>query len=265
MSIHDLEAIDVHGHYGDFDREGQPLYGRFVSADPQTVVSRARMARIKLSIVSPMQALAARGPLDALTGNEDAAAQAAQCDELLQWMVVNPLDPRTSDQAEEMLDLPQCVGIKMHPDGHRYKVADHGRMLFELAAKHKTVLQSHSGCPNSVPAEFVPFANEFPEVTLILSHLGNGFDNDLTHQVRAIQASKHGNIYTDTSSANSIMPELIEWAVAEVGADRILFGTDTPCYYAPWQRARIDCADIDDDDKRRILFGNAAEMFNLSV
>ena len=263
MSINDVEAIDVHSHYGDFIREGQPLHSRFGSADPQTVVSRASMCNVKLSIVSPLQALTPRGGADAFGGNEDAAIVIAKTDGLLQWVVVDPLDPRTYEQADEMLKLPKCVGIKMHPEEHEYKVAERGRELFEFAAKHKTVLQSHSGCPNSVPGEYVVFADEFPEVTLILSHLGNGFDDDLTHQVRAIQASKHGNIYTDTSSSKSIMPGLIEWAVAEAGSDRILFGSDTPCYFGPCQRARIDFAGISDDDKRSILCRNAAKIFNL--
>ena len=32
------------------------------------------------------------------------------------------------------------------------------------------------------------------------------------------------------SSARSILPGLVEWAVAEVGAEKILFGTDSPLY-----------------------------------
>ena len=61
----------------------------------------------------------------------------------------------------------------------------------------------------------------------------------------------------------SITPRLIEWAVREVGADRILFGTDTPLYAASMQRARIDLADIDDTVKRRILRENAQALLPL--
>ena len=78
--------------------------------------------------------------------------------------------------------------------------------------------------------------------------------------MRAIQASKHGNVLTDTSSMRSIMSGLIEWAVGEVGAERILYGTDTPCYFAPSQRARIDRADLTDTEKRMILRDNAKRL-----
>jgi predicted TIM-barrel fold metal-dependent hydrolase len=56
---------------------------------------------------------------------------------------------------------------------------------------------------------------------------------------------------------------LIEWAVREVGAERILFGTDTPLYFTAMQRARIDHADLGDEDKRLILRDNAVRVLNL--
>jgi hypothetical protein len=64
-----------------------------------------------------------------------------------------------------------------------------------------------SGEPNSLPADFMPFANEFPEVTLILAHLGNSgaAGSSLELQVRAIQASRHGNVYADTSSRAGVL------------------------------------------------------------
>jgi predicted TIM-barrel fold metal-dependent hydrolase len=114
-----------------------------------------------------------------------------------------------------------------------------------------------------LPADFVRFANEFPEVTLILAHLGNsGVTADSPDlQVRAIQASRHGNVYVDTSSAQSLLPGLVEWAVHEIGPERILFGSDTPLYFAASQRARIDDAEIGDNEKRKILLENAQRVF----
>ena len=136
---------------------------------------------------------------------------------------------------------------------------------FEFAAGHEAVVMTHSGEQNSMPEDYVQFADDFADVTLILAHLGCGHDGDPTHQVRAIQASRQGNIYTDTSSANNIRPGLIEWVVDEVGPKRLLFGTDSPLYWAPMQRARIDTAEIDDDAKRLILRDNAVRVLNVSL
>ena len=91
--------------------------------------------------------------------------------------------------------------------------------------------------------------------------IDTGDDGDPTHQVRAIQAGRHANIYTDTSSAQSLMPNLIEWAVREIGAERILFGTDSPVYFSPMQRARIEYAGIALEARRLILSGNAERLF----
>ena len=49
----------------------------------------------------------------------------------------------------------------------------------------------------------------------------------------------------------------------EVGADKMLFDTDSPVYFTPMQRARIDYADISKADKRKILSGNAEKLFGV--
>ena len=262
-AISNLSAIDVHGHYGRYEGAGVPaLKQRFMSGDPATVLARARQANTAYTVVSPIRGLMPRGDADVVAANEDARRVVDQTDGLLQWVIVDPLQTETFDQARRMLQLPKCVGIKIHPEEHCYSIAEHGRSIFELAAQFDAVVLSHSGEPNSLPMDFVPFADDFPPVKLILAHLGHsgatGTSVDL--QVRAIQASKQGNLLADTSSARSIMPGLIEWAVGEVGADHVLYGSDTPLYFAPSQRARIDGADLTDTEKGMVLCDNAKRL-----
>ncbi len=261
MSIKDLKAIDVHAHLGVCRGGKSKLLDEFRSGDAETVLRRAQQANTCLTIASPIEALMPRFKADPVRGNEEAARIIAQTEGLLQWVVVDPLKPETYEQAAEMLALPKCVGIKVHPELHGYAITEQGTAIFEFAARHRTTIMAHSGEENSMPEDFVKFANEFPKVTLIVAHLGFGWDNDPTHQVRAIQSSKHGNVFADTSSALNINPRLIEWAVKEIGARLILYGTDSPLYFAPVQRARIDCADIRDQDKKLILCDNAKKLF----
>jgi len=255
-----IQAIDVHAHFGRYLGGGK-VANELMSADADVVVKRARLAKTRLTMVSPLKALMPRLGGNPVSANVDAVRVVAQSDELLQWVVVDPTQPKTYEQAEEMLKNPKCVGVKIHPEEHGYPITAHGKVIFEFAAEHHAIIQSHSGEESSLPADFVELANDFPEVVLILSHLGCGWDGDVTHQVRAIQASKGGNIFTDTSSAKSITSNLIEWAVSEVSAEHILYGTDSPLYFAPMQRARIDNADISDQDKRLILHDNAVLIF----
>ena len=55
-----IQAIDVHGHYGNYDR-GQPdLVNEFMTGDGELVVRRARQANTRLTMVSPLEALLPR-------------------------------------------------------------------------------------------------------------------------------------------------------------------------------------------------------------
>ena len=266
MSVSEIQAIDVHAHYGVFFRaSNSELNNSFATADAATVVRRATDCNTELTVVSPLWGLMPRGECDAAAGNEEAARVVPETPGLRQWVIIDPTNPATFEQAEQMLAQPHCVGIKIHPEEHLYPIREHGRRIFEFAAAHRAVVLTHSGEENSLPEDFVPLANDFPEVTLILAHIGCGFDGDRTHQIRAIGKSRHGNIYADTSSASSILPNLIELAVKEVGADRVLYGTDTPLYFAAMQRARIDHADLPDDAKQKILRNNALRILDLNL
>lgn len=254
-------AIDVHGHYGRYLGDPHRHNNEFMSADGPMVAARAAAASIQFTIVSPLQGLLPRRENHTFEANLHAAEMVAKTTGLLQYVVIDPRDPRTFDQADEMLRLPRCVGIKIHPEEHCYPISEQGDPIFQFAAARKAVVLTHSGEQNSLPADFVPLVNRFPEVRLILAHIGCGWDGDMTHQVRAIQQTIHGNTFADTSSARSVTPKLIEWAVREIGADRVLFGTDTPLYHTAMQRARIDESELSDHEKRLVLRENARLLF----
>lgn len=267
MKISDISAIDAHAHYGTYRRDaGDPLVDDCMTGTAAEVVARARACNVEWTIASPLAGLLPRGRADAVAGNDAAFREVPTVPGLLQYVIVNPLQPQTYDQARLMLKSPHCVGIKIHPEEHGYRIADEGDKLFDFLDEVQAPVMTHSGCPNSLPAAFVPFADKHPRVRLLLAHLGNGNGDpkgraDL--QVRAIQIARHGNLWVDTSSARSILPKLIEWAVKEIGAERILFGSDTPLYHVAMQRTRIEAAEIPDDAKRLILRDNAIGFFNL--
>lgn len=257
-----IQAIDVHAHYGVYKQERiSSIKCGFMSASAAEVVARARAVNTEWTIASPLKGLMPRGTADVVAGNKEAALVVPKTDGMLQWVIINPLCLETYRQAEEMLQHPRCVGIKIHPEEHLYPIKEHGRAIFAFAAKHRAIVLTHSGEQRSLPGDFIPFANDFPEVRLILAHLGCGWDGDPTHQVRAIQKSKRGNVWVDTSSAQNILPGLIEFGVRELGPEHLLYGTDTPLYFAAMQRARINHAAISDKAKRLILRDNAVKLF----
>ena len=166
-----------------------------------------------------------------------------------QWVVVDPRQPATFRQAERMLKSPRCLGIKIHPSYHGYDIEEHAEALFSFAAEHGTVMLMH---PQKI--EKMPFwADRYPEMKLIIAHLGS------TAHVEAIRSAHHGNIYTDTSGGASNLNHIVEYAAETVGADKVLFGTDN--YSCAFQYGRIVLSGLADEDKEKILFGNACRLF----
>ena len=252
-----LGAIDMHAHFGLHDTEDTPKT-RMFSGGPEVALERARLAGVRTTVVSAMAALTSKDPT---AGNDTARAAAEDNEGLRFYAVLNPTVQSSFDDVGQLLKHPRCVGIKIHPREHEYEIKEHGQAVFEFSAARQAVVSTHSGNPRCWPQDFIPFMNAIPEATLIVAHLGHDETGEsVVLQIEAIKQAEAGNVYTDTSSASSIFSGLIEYAVAELGADRIVFGTDSPCYYTPTQKARIEYAAISEAAKRAILWENAEKL-----
>jgi len=256
-----MKAIDIHGHFGPYDKGNRGLSDQMMSGNIEVVRRRAQATDICLTVVSAIHAMMPYGG-NVLQGNEDACEAAEQYSDIRFWAVLDPKIKETYKQVESLLSHPRCKGIKIHPTEHSYEIRDYGYEIFKFAGNHKAIIITHSGCHGSFPEDFIPFANHYPNVSLILAHLGNSADENVIRQVYALKRAKKNNVYIDTSSAKSINSGLIEWAVSEVGAKRILFGTDAPLYFTASQKARIEYAEIDEEAKQTILFRNAAQLLH---
>ena len=166
-----------------------------------------------------------------------------------QWVVIHPEQEDTFYQAEKLLRDPRVVGIKIHPSSHGYDILKWGDKLFSFANDLGATIMMH-------PIEeraMSDFANRYPDMRLIIAHLAD------EKFVDAMLGAKHGNIFADTSGGASSKNNVVEYAVKRVGAEKILFGTDT--YSTAFQLGRIAWARIPDEDKYQILRSNALTMF----
>ena len=169
-----------------------------------------------------------------------------------QWVVVDPRKRETFSQADAMLDSKNTLGIKIHPVYHGYDVTEYADKIFSFAAARRAVVLMH---PQSI--ERMPeFADRYPDMTLIIAHLN---DRKPGLYLDAIRAAKNGNLYTDTSGGSLTLNYALEYAVEAVGADKILFGTDT--YSCGLRYGRIAFSDLSEDDKKKIFFDNALRLF----
>jgi len=253
----EINAIDTHCHIHYTPVETlSPITlssvmqeGPYYTAYWDTLSQMEKAAKISAVFASPFEALTGRA--DTVQANEDMFKLVQDIPNLYQWVVIDPLNEKTFEQADRMLKSEKCVGIKLHPVLHKYTIEEQGEKIFSFAEKYSAIVQMHP----EKSADYVSFADSFPNVTFIIAHLGG-----LNH-INAIRNAKHRNVYTDTSGKAILKNLLIEYAVSQVGSDRILFGTDT--YAASAQRGRIEYAMISQQDKENILFNNAKKLFGI--
>src|SRR4051812_27270601 len=110
MNISQIQAIDVHGHYGPYmHRAGNPdLCNRLMSADAREVARRAKASNIVRTICSPTTGLFPRGGATAAVGNDEAWRVVPETDGLMQYVIVHPLQPESYEQARRMLGRGRC-------------------------------------------------------------------------------------------------------------------------------------------------------------
>ena len=260
-------AIDVHGHCGAY-RGYDGLAAKLMNAPAEVVARRAAECAIGLTVVSELSAFdpSPEEKVDVDAANARAVSSVEPIDTLRFYAVLNPLSDGWETNTARLLQHPKCVGVKLHPRWNYWRVDEYGDRVFGFLNEHKALTLTHTGNEGNDPLEFVPFANKYSGLRMILAHIGH--DEELRRRDRQIEAVKRctqGNVWADTSSSNSILARLIEFAVEEIGAERVLFGTDTPLYFAATHKARVAYAEISDEAKRKILHDNAAELLGIRL
>jgi predicted TIM-barrel fold metal-dependent hydrolase len=105
----------------------------------------------------------------------------------------------------------------------------------------------------STPPDLVDLAKRHPKATLICGHSGG----DWQLGIRAIRATT--SLYTETGGSDPTSG-FVEFAVKELGAGRVLFGSDAGGRSFASQLAKVQGADVPDEAKKRILGENLKRL-----
>jgi len=121
---------------------------------------------------------------------------------------------------------------------------------------------------HGLPLFIDDLAERYPDVPIILVKMGRGYT--FIFEMCLATAFKHENIYLETSQAR---PEHIRQAVSELGADRVVFGTD---WTGTWRTLylpkggiykasmeTVEAAGLTAAEKERVYGGNTAAIFGL--
>jgi hypothetical protein len=163
-----------------------------------------------------------------------------------------------------LAELERCVangpmvGVKLWV-AHRCSAKDLDPII-RRAAELKAVVFQHTWMKvngndpgESTPLDIVELAMRHPDVPLICGHTGGDWERG----VRAIRARK--NLYADLAGSDPCAG-YTEMAVRELGAERVIYGTDAGGRSFASQLGKVLGADIPAPAKELILSGNLQRL-----
>ena len=206
------------------------------------------------------------------------------------FFMVDPTQFEAPVGAAEAIDRDSLRTICLFPAMHRYSLHDDRvHAMFEVAAARPgTAVFVHCGVLSvgvrkklGLPSPFdVRFGNPldlhgvalaYPTVPVIIPHFGAGFLREAL-----MVADLCPNVLLDTSSSNSwirylpglTLDAVFKQALAVLGPDRLLFGSDSSFFPRGWvkdvydqQLAVLDRLGVDDSVKARVLGLNFDRIF----
>ena len=151
-------------------------------------------------------------------------------------------------------------GIKLHPALQGYLLCDElVYPLAELSEELGVPMFFHTGTPAfSLPTQLAELARRFPKVDFIMGHMGS---TDFKLEATLV-ALEFNNIYLDTSW---ILPDLVTHAVDAVGAERVLFGSDTPLSTLHVEIACRRAARMTDNERAQVMGLNILRLLGETV
>ena len=162
---------------------------------------------------------------------------------------------RVIEELERYVNEHGFVGLKIYSVPPLYKMVDpYMYPVIEKAAELRIPILSHS---NAEECEAV--SRLYPEAMLINAHMNNCPEGQGDWHRSIAAAKAFPNIILDTT-CSAFDNGMIEHAVEEVGAERIIYGSDSPLLDPLLQVAKVKGAEISDEAKELILHGNIERM-----
>ena len=245
----DFPIIDIHSHYGKWPF---PLRGRGVDFTLDLMKRRGINRTIMSSSLSIVY--------DFTAGNKQMADAIEGHPELLGYVTVNPnYFDASCRELEKYFKKPNFVGAKMHPmynrlDGNSRQT----RKLAQKIAEYGKPLLIHT-FGRGEPAKMFELARDCPNLKIIMGHAGG---DDWRGAVEVLRQTP--NTYMEFC-ATVHETDKVRRSVDAVGADRIMFGTDLDLINPAFTAGVYEESSLTTDEKERILYKNAMELFGIEV
>jgi uncharacterized protein len=170
-------------------------------------------------------------------------------DRFIGFASLNPKSTDATTVLEHAVDELGLRGLKLHPPLQDFFPNDETVFpVYEKAAQLDIPVVFHVGttpfgnrCKLSQanPLLIDDVANNFPELRIMLTHLGT-----LWHNESFMIVEKHPNVYIDTAAYLYEIPRLLDVnLVKRLGANKVVFGTDYPSPFADEPHCMKDFVD----------------------
>jgi uncharacterized protein len=247
--LNELRIIDAHAHLGCI----HPCH--ITAPAVEEKISAMDALGVEKSAVSSFLAI---GP-EVERGNDELAEAIRRFpDRIICYAVVNPrVREQVIPELTRCFDQLGMTAIKLHPHFHGYSIEDSiCEAVFEFANSRACPVLSHSfGSPDFVRRT----SGKYTDMKIIPAHVyHDGGRIDLTKLI-TVARDTH-NVFLDL--AFSVVPyATVEKIAAIAGADKVLFGSDSPMMAMSFQIGKVAFANISDEEKRMILGENARRVF----
>lgn len=235
------KKFDVQGHIGTMYDNGQK-----VTYNSQNIIDTVEPNNVKKVLVSSLSGLNSLGQ-DTFCSESDSAKEITAMKgndnvKLLPLLSCQPGIAKDTTVAEQLLSENKFYGLKFHPSNTDKPIKDN----FEAYSKYISLAEK-KGLPcvfhsvtdgKSDPAEIIKLAEQHPKHPIILYHIDLASKPEqMTKTIDAISNSvKAGksNLFVDISWLTNLWDNAeqnkntIKQVLGKLGADRILFGSDTP-------------------------------------
>ncbi len=245
----DLFIFDIHAHVH------QTSDFQMTHTSPAEVAATMDKLGIDGGCVSSILSIHCDCPL----GNE-LVKQAVQehKDKLYGYLTVSPHDHDVD--LDEWFAEPKFRGMKVHAAFHRSAINDpRYDFFYEYADARGLPILFHAWeAVDSV--RIAQVAARFPHTKLIIGHGAMRTWEVKQEVIKAVR--RYDNVFADTT-VSVAYDGAIEWAVNEIGADRLCYGSDIPFYDCRHVVGKVATAKLTDEQKRKILGGNAKQILKL--
>lgn len=249
-----MEIWDLHCHLttGPGDSPEQRLETLIRYAD--------RMGIARLCVYMGMRFVYDPSPQEFRQQNDEVLqALSRWSDRALGFVYLNPKYPRESvDELNRCVADGPMVGVKLWV-AERASVAGVDPIV-SRATELKAVVFQHTWIKvtgnlpgESTPMELATLASRHPEAKLICGHAGGDWEQG----IRAVREA--ANVAVDLGGGDPVAG-MTEMAVRELGAERVVFGSDAGGRSFASQLGKVLGANVPEDAKQLILAGNLQRL-----